>query len=153
MIQWMVRILTTSTIIHLLEFKREPSVIEQIADIEDLLQLGNYHCTCPYYLSRELQKTADVIFMPYNYLVDVSIRDSLNINLEDAVLIFDEAHNLVRTEICFTKLFRNQFVTKHRRLILLQRIYKCASKRSTPVCTTLKKHLMKATVTLTIWKS
>lgn len=77
------------------EVKKETSIIEQIADIEDLVQLGNYHCTCPYYLSRELQKTADMIFLPYNYLVDDSIRESLNINLTDAVLLFDEAHNLV----------------------------------------------------------
>ncbi len=82
------------------EVKKETSIIEQIADIEDLVQLGNYHCTCPYYLSRELQKTADMIFLPYNYLVDSDIRQSLNINLTDAVVIFDEAHNLVLSCMC-----------------------------------------------------
>lgn len=28
---------------------------------------------CPYYLSRDMTATADVIFMPYNYLVDSSV--------------------------------------------------------------------------------
>lgn len=28
---------------------------------------------CPYYLSRSLKQDADVIFMPYNYLVDPKV--------------------------------------------------------------------------------
>ena len=36
-----------------------------------------------------------MIFMPYNYLIDPSTRRSLSVDLEGAVLIFDEAHNLV----------------------------------------------------------
>ena len=28
---------------------------------------------CPYYLARELKSQADVIFMPYNYIVDVKV--------------------------------------------------------------------------------
>ena len=31
---------------------------------------GKKHTFCPYYMSRELYQTADVIFMPYNYLLD-----------------------------------------------------------------------------------
>ena len=29
---------------------------------------------CPYYLSRSLKQEADVIFMPYNYLVDPKVK-------------------------------------------------------------------------------
>jgi hypothetical protein len=29
---------------------------------------------CPYFLSRDMAGTADVIFMPYNYLVDAQVR-------------------------------------------------------------------------------
>ncbi len=61
---------------------------------EDMVNLGQKHDVCPYYLSKELQQTADIIFMPYNYLVDPEIRRNLTLSLQDAVLIFDEAHNL-----------------------------------------------------------
>lgn len=29
---------------------------------------------CPYYLSRNLKQQADIIFMPYNYLLDSKVR-------------------------------------------------------------------------------
>lgn len=50
---------------------------------------------CPYFLSRDLAGTADILFMPYNYLVDSSSRSQLsNINWTNAVIIVDEAHNI-----------------------------------------------------------
>uniref|UniRef100_A0A671NKK8 Regulator of telomere elongation helicase 1 n=1 Tax=Sinocyclocheilus anshuiensis TaxID=1608454 RepID=A0A671NKK8_9TELE len=49
---------------------------------------------CPYYLSRALKQHADVIFMPYNYLLDPKSRRAHNIELKGAVVIFDEAHNV-----------------------------------------------------------
>ncbi|XP_042610083.1 regulator of telomere elongation helicase 1-like [Cyprinus carpio] len=49
---------------------------------------------CPYYLSRSLKQHADVIFMPYNYLLDPKSRRAHNIELKGAVVIFDEAHNI-----------------------------------------------------------
>uniref|UniRef100_A0A8C7YSI0 Regulator of telomere elongation helicase 1 n=1 Tax=Oryzias sinensis TaxID=183150 RepID=A0A8C7YSI0_9TELE len=49
---------------------------------------------CPYYLSRSLKQQADIIFMPYNYLLDPKSRRAHNIELSGAVVIFDEAHNL-----------------------------------------------------------
>ena len=29
---------------------------------------------CPYYLAKELKSNADVIFMPYNYILDLKVR-------------------------------------------------------------------------------
>jgi hypothetical protein len=53
-------------------------------------------CRCPYYISRELSKSVDILFAPYNYLIDPGNRRSLaGIPWDNAVLIFDEAHNLV----------------------------------------------------------
>merc|ERR1719470_666055 len=66
----------------------------EIMDIEDLHKLGKKHNFCPYYMSRELYQTADVIFLPYNYLLDHKIRASLDIDFNGAVIIFDEAHNV-----------------------------------------------------------
>ena len=65
-----------------------------IMDIEDLHKPGAKHSFCPYYMSRELYQSADIIFLPYNYLLEVSIRKSLDIDLSGSVVIFDEAHNV-----------------------------------------------------------
>jgi regulator of telomere elongation helicase 1 len=45
-----------------------------IQDIEDLVQMGKRSVVCPFYAARELQQSADVIFLPYNYLIDRSVR-------------------------------------------------------------------------------
>uniref|UniRef100_A0A8C4N8L8 Regulator of telomere elongation helicase 1 n=1 Tax=Equus asinus asinus TaxID=83772 RepID=A0A8C4N8L8_EQUAS len=49
---------------------------------------------CPYYLSRNLKQQADIIFMPYNYLLDAKSRRAHSIDLKGTVVIFDEAHNV-----------------------------------------------------------
>lgn len=41
-------------------------------DIEDLCKLGQQRKGCPYYFSRSLAETADIIFCPYNYIIDPS---------------------------------------------------------------------------------
>ncbi|XP_028548850.1 regulator of telomere elongation helicase 1 homolog [Dendrobium catenatum] len=64
-------------------------------DIEDLVKIGRTKDACPYYISRELHKVVDILFAPYNYLIDPGNRSSLSgISWSNAVLIFDEAHNL-----------------------------------------------------------
>ncbi|GLT52921.1 hypothetical protein SLA2020_262300 [Shorea laevis] len=44
--------------------------------------------------SRELHKTADILFAPYNYLIDRGYRKFLSLDWNNSILIFDEAHNL-----------------------------------------------------------
>ncbi|KAL5229048.1 hypothetical protein ABZP36_017313 [Zizania latifolia] len=64
-------------------------------DIEDLVDIGRTKGPCPYYISREVSKSVDILFAPYNYLIDPGNRRSLTgIPWDNAVLIFDEAHNL-----------------------------------------------------------
>ncbi|XP_064250299.1 Fanconi anemia group J protein isoform X3 [Passer domesticus] len=68
--------------------------LEQAWDIEDLVSLGRKLRACPYFTARELMVGADIVFCPYNYLLDPQIRDSMDINLKDQVVILDEAHNI-----------------------------------------------------------
>nr|XP_019608929.1 PREDICTED: regulator of telomere elongation helicase 1 isoform X1 [Rhinolophus sinicus] len=72
----------------------EQELATPIMDIEDLVRSGNRHKLCPYYLSRNLRQQADIIFMPYNYLLDAKSRRAHNIDLKGTVVIFDEAHNV-----------------------------------------------------------
>ena len=52
---------------------------------------------CPYYVSKNMAKNAELIFAPYNYVIDPTIRDQMNINLKNSILIVDEAHNIEQT--------------------------------------------------------
>ncbi|XP_057571236.1 Fanconi anemia group J protein isoform X1 [Hippopotamus amphibius kiboko] len=63
-------------------------------DIEELVSLGKKLKACPYYTARELMQDADIIFCPYNYLLDAQIRETMDINLKEQVVILDEAHNI-----------------------------------------------------------
>ncbi|KAL2612609.1 hypothetical protein R1flu_024301 [Riccia fluitans] len=75
--------------------KSHPDLGLDPIDIEDLVKIGRTHGPCPYYLSRELHSSADIIFLPYNYLIEKENRRSLSgISWDKTVLIFDEAHNL-----------------------------------------------------------
>ncbi|XP_043409343.1 regulator of telomere elongation helicase 1 isoform X3 [Prionailurus bengalensis] len=72
----------------------EQELTTSVLDIEDLVKSGNKHKLCPYYLSRNLKQQADIIFMPYNYLLDAKSRRAHSIDLKGTVVIFDEAHNV-----------------------------------------------------------
>ncbi|KAL0102854.1 hypothetical protein PUN28_018269 [Cardiocondyla obscurior] len=67
-------------------------------DIEDLVSLGKEKRTCPYFGARSLMGDADIIFCPYNYLLDPYIRESMQIDLKGDIVILDEAHNI--EDIC-----------------------------------------------------
>ena len=49
---------------------------------------------CPYYVSQELSKHADIVFAPYNYVLDPGIRKAMGIDVSSAVVVLDEAHNV-----------------------------------------------------------
>ncbi|XP_031834179.2 Fanconi anemia group J protein homolog isoform X1 [Nomia melanderi] len=63
-------------------------------DIEDLVAIGNNEGLCPYFAARNLMQHADIIFCPYNYIVDPNIRESMQLDLKEQVIILDEAHNI-----------------------------------------------------------
>jgi len=59
-----------------------------------MVQLGKKVRGCPYYAARKLYEGAEVIFCPYNYIIDPVIRKILDINLKNSIVILDEAHNI-----------------------------------------------------------
>lgn len=63
-------------------------------DIEDLVAVGRKLKCCPYYASKELMDNADIVFMPYNYLLDPKIRKANKVDLSNTIIILDEAHNV-----------------------------------------------------------
>ncbi|XP_015429522.1 PREDICTED: Fanconi anemia group J protein homolog [Dufourea novaeangliae] len=69
----------------------------QVWDIEDLVTIGKEQNVCPYFAARNLMEHADIIFCPYNYIIDPDIRESMQLNLNDQVIILDEAHNIEDT--------------------------------------------------------
>ena len=56
--------------------------------------LGRQLRVCPYYATRDLMDQAQIIFSPYNYLIDPKVRQSMKIPINDNVIILDEAHNI-----------------------------------------------------------
>ncbi|XP_072943690.1 regulator of telomere elongation helicase 1 homolog [Epargyreus clarus] len=78
------------------ETKKEDRSIkgDDILDIEDLVSVGKKLKCCPYYLSKELKQDADIIFMPYNYLLDPKSRRANGVELLNNIIILDEAHNV-----------------------------------------------------------
>ncbi|PON35161.1 DNA helicase (DNA repair), Rad3 type [Trema orientale] len=74
--------------------KSNPHLGDEPIDIEDLVNIGKSSGPCPYYMSREIHKVVDILFAPYNYLIDRGYRKSLSLNWKNSILIFDEAHNL-----------------------------------------------------------
>ena len=68
---------------------------KRIIDIEDLLKSGISSQCCPYYSDRYLVQSAAFVATPYNAILDKVTREAYGIDLEDNIVIFDEAHNIV----------------------------------------------------------
>ncbi|OUS45297.1 hypothetical protein BE221DRAFT_77225 [Ostreococcus tauri] len=77
----------------LLELKE--AALAKPMDIEDLAKLGETRRACPYYAARSALPEADLVLMPYASLLHADTRETLGVRLENAVVVFDEAHNLV----------------------------------------------------------
>eukprot|EP00879_Flechtneria_rotunda_P018409 GHRR01019311.1.p1 GENE.GHRR01019311.1~~GHRR01019311.1.p1 ORF type:complete len:601 (+),score=184.42 GHRR01019311.1:196-1803(+) len=64
-------------------------------DVEELANMGRKQKICPYYGCRRAVPSADVILAPYSAVLMPDARESLGIQLEGSVVVFDEAHNLL----------------------------------------------------------
>ena len=69
---------------------------QPVMDMEDLVAMGKSSSVCPFYYTRSKVETAELVLVPYNYLFDKDARESTlaGIPWDNAVIIFDEAHNL-----------------------------------------------------------
>ncbi|KAL9387771.1 hypothetical protein Peur_020895 [Populus x canadensis] len=79
----------------ILVLKPNPHRVDEPVDIEDLVDIGRTFGPCPY-IPRELHKVNELLFAPYNYLIDRGNKKSLTIDWDNNRLIFNECHNLIR---------------------------------------------------------
>ncbi|KAE8884292.1 Fanconi anemia group J [Phytophthora fragariae] len=71
--------------------------VPPVWDIEDLVKLAQKHRECAYFHAREALDHANIVFAPYNYLLDPTIRAAVGITLKDSIIVLDEAHNVEDT--------------------------------------------------------
>ena len=66
-------------------------------DIEDLVVAGKKSRACPYFAAKHAAEGAELVFCPYNYLLDPAVRSAMDIDVKGAIVILDEAHNVEDT--------------------------------------------------------
>lgn len=69
---------------------------QEAYDIEELDQVGKLLKCCPYYHNKVSHVDADLVLIPYNFLLSKGMRDRMNIELRDAIIVIDEAHNITQ---------------------------------------------------------
>ena len=77
-------------------FKNNNNIMNEynMCDIEELHKAGKNTRFCPFFFEREKMKKSDIVFLPYNYIVDSAVREALEIDMKNTIVIIDEAHNL-----------------------------------------------------------
>lgn len=67
-------------------------------NVEELIKLSGENKLCPFEISSLLAQTSHALIVDYHHILNPSIREALltrmNKNLNECILIFDEAHNL-----------------------------------------------------------
>ncbi|TFK76448.1 DNA repair helicase [Pluteus cervinus] len=63
--------------------------------LADVLQYGREKGVCPYFAVRRMMPFVDVIIYSFHYLLDPKVADQVSNELsKDAIVVFDEAHNI-----------------------------------------------------------
>uniref|UniRef100_A0A183EWJ1 Helicase ATP-binding domain-containing protein n=1 Tax=Gongylonema pulchrum TaxID=637853 RepID=A0A183EWJ1_9BILA len=65
-----------------------------LASIFSCAAFPSYFRYCPYFRTRAVFEQAELVLLPYNYVIDPRLRRRHNIELKGNIVIFDEAHNL-----------------------------------------------------------
>ena len=83
---------------YYLNKKEKPNLYSHqtpIMDIEDLCKYDKKEKICPFYHQIEKAKNfSDIVFMPYNFLFVDGVKKSKKIELNNGIIIIDEAHNI-----------------------------------------------------------
>ncbi|XP_020217515.1 Fanconi anemia group J protein homolog isoform X2 [Cajanus cajan] len=66
----------------------------EVHDIEDLVKVGQVVKGCSYYAARSMSDDAQLVFCPYNYIINPVIRAAMDVDIKGAIVILDEAHNI-----------------------------------------------------------
>ena len=74
--------------------KAEIDFPQDSLDIEDLKEIGEKLAICPFFHNQEKSQAADMIVVPYTYILSKAQRKANNIDLKNSVIIVDEAHNI-----------------------------------------------------------
>lgn len=68
---------------------------KKVRDIEDLKVSAKSEKLCGYYVNKYSCKFAEVVCIPYSYLFSPESLDSFGLDVTNAIVLFDEAHNLL----------------------------------------------------------
>ncbi|KAL5848005.1 hypothetical protein ACOSQ3_011529 [Xanthoceras sorbifolium] len=66
----------------------------EVHDIEDLVKVGQVVRGCSYYAACSMADDAQLVFCPYNYIINPVIRGAMEVDIKGAIVILDEAHNI-----------------------------------------------------------
>ena len=67
---------------------------EEPLSVSDFTKVGQINSFCPYYLMRDRVTRSDLAIVPYSYVLNPDLRAQIDLNIENAVIIFDEGHNI-----------------------------------------------------------
>ncbi|GJZ21691.1 fanconi anemia group J protein, partial [Tanacetum coccineum] len=77
--------------------KAHPSVRKggcyEVHDIEDLVKVGEMVQGCSYFGAQGMAEVADIVFCPYNYIINPQIRKAMEISVEANFIILVEAQS------------------------------------------------------------
>ncbi|KAF6213519.1 hypothetical protein GE061_011239 [Apolygus lucorum] len=73
------------------------AIISEVMDLEAIVGKGESLSACPYYATRSAIPDSQIIVVPYNTLLHKKTRESSQLEIKNAVIIIDEAHNLLET--------------------------------------------------------
>ncbi|ORD93631.1 CHL1 [Enterospora canceri] len=80
-------------------FKNNDFYQMQNSNIVDMKNKGKCETFCPYYYTKNRASECEMVLLPYNLLFTPEGRNSIDLDLEDKILIVDEAHNIYETVI------------------------------------------------------